>query len=200
MKKKLIFYFLTSLSILFCYCESNNLYEKQIKELDSLQIVLKEAISNFNDIDSLKCYKAYEKQYTYSNFINDNLSDTVSKETAKNLKLFYLVGKNLVNYLAMNSKWKEEANLSIKQLSDLNHDLKNGHIEDESVFEYISEEKTEVLKVIEMLKSNTELIRSSLETFDKTLPAAKETAKKLNGGLLPELVKPEIKTFLETIN
>ncbi len=174
-------------------CKNSNQYAKQVKELDSLKVVLQEALVNFNTIDSAKCYQAYAEQFTYSTFINANLRDTVSKQTAENLQLFYATGKNLVNFLAMSLKWKEEAQKSIKQLTDLSHDLKNGSIEDEEVIEFLSEEKIEADKIIEELKSNTELMRYSLESFSKSLPTAQETVKKLNGGSLPELVHPEIK-------
>ena len=174
-------------------CKNSNQYAKQVKELDSLKVVLQEALVNFNTIDSAKCYQAYAEQFTYSTFINANLRDTVSKQTAENLQLFYATGKNLVNFLTMSLKWKEEAQKSIKQLTDLSHDLKNGSIEDEEVIEFLSEEKIEADKIIEELKSNTELMRYSLESFSKSLPTAQETVKKLNGGSLPELVHPEIK-------
>ena len=187
-----------ALVIYISSCKSSNQYAKQIKELDSLKVVLQEALVNFNTIDSAKCYQAYSEQFTYSSFISANLRDTVSKQTADNLQLFYAVGKNLVNYLAMSPKWKEEGQKSIKQLTDLSHDLKNGSVEDEEVVEFLSEEKIEADKIIEELKSNTELMRYSLESFSKSLPTAQETVKKLNGGSLPELVKPKIKAKVES--
>lgn len=192
--------FLVSLVVLTMYvssCKNSNQYAKQVKELDSLKVVLQEALVNFNTIDSAKCYKAYAEQFTYSTFINANLRDTVSRETAENLQLFYAVGKNLVNYLVMSPKWKEEAKQSIKQLTDLSHDLKNGSVEEEEVVEFLSEEKKESDKIIEELKANTELMRYSLETFSKTLPTAQETVKKLNSGALPELATPKIKAQVE---
>ena len=182
-----------ALTIYVSSCKNSNQYAKQVKELDSLKVVLQEALVNFNTIDSAKCYQAYSEQFTYSTFINANLRDTVSRQTAENLQLFYATGKNLVNFLAMSPKWKEEAQKSIKQLTDLSHDLKNGSLEEEEVVEFLSEEKIEADKIIEELKSNTELMRYSLESFSKTLPTAQETVKKLNGGLLPTIIQPEIK-------
>lgn len=185
------------ISMLSSSCRNPNQYQKQVKELDSLKVVLQEAIVNFNTVDSVKCSEAYTQQFTYSNFINTNLKDTVSLETAENLQSFYSVGKNLVNYLAMCSKWKTEAKQSIKQLTDLSHDLKNGSAEDEEVFEFVSEEKMEAIKIIEELKTNTELVRFSLESFSKSLPTALETIKKINNGSLPPLIQPKIKVQIE---
>ena len=90
-----------ALTIYVSSCKNSNQYAKQVKELDSLKVVLQEALVNFNTIDSAKCYQAYSEQFTYSTFINANLRDTVSRQTAENLQLFYATGKNLVNFLAM---------------------------------------------------------------------------------------------------
>lgn len=188
---------IVALTFFISSCKNNNHYAKQVKELDSLKVVLQEALVNFNTIDSAKCYNAYAEQFTYSTFINANLRDTVPRQIAENLQSFYAVGKNLVNYLAMSPKWKAEAKKSIKQLTDLSHDLKNGSVEDEEVVEFLSEEKIEANKIIEELKSNTELMRYSLESFSKSLPTAQETVKKLNGGTLPVLVTPKIKAQVE---
>jgi len=188
---------LVALTVYISSCKNSNHYAKQVKELDSLKVVLQEALVNFNTIDSAKCFKAYTEQFTYSTFINANLRDTVSRQTAENLQLFYSVGKNLVNFLAMSPKWKVEAKQSIKQLTDLSHDLKNGSVEEEDAIEFLSEEKIEADKIIEELKTNTELMRYSLETFSKSLLTAQETVKKLNGGSLPELVTPSIKAKVD---
>ena len=110
-----------ALTIYVSSCKNSNQYAKQVKELDSLKVVLQEALVNFNTIDSAKCYQAYSEQFTYSTFINANLRDTVSRQTAENLQLFYATGKNLVNFLAMSPKWKEEAQKSIKQLTFIQH-------------------------------------------------------------------------------
>lgn len=196
---KTLLYLIVSIGLILMSssCKDSNQYQKQVKELDSLKVVLQEAIVNFNTVDSTKCAEAYTQQSTYSIFINSNLKDTVSIVTAENLQLFYSVGKNLVNYLAMSTKWKTEAKLSVKQLTDLSHDLKNGSVEEEEVFEFVSEEKMEAIKIIEELKTNTELVRFSLESFSKSLPIAIETVKKINNGSLPPLVQPKIKVQIE---
>ena len=139
----------------------------------------------------------FSKQFTYASYINVNLKDTVSKSTAEALQTFYLLGKNMVNYLAMRPVWLAEAQKSITQLTNLSHDLKNNSVEDEEVVEFINEEKKEAEKIIAELKENTEAIRIQMEQFTLTLPVAEEVVKKLNKNLLPELEKPEIKAQIE---
>ena len=181
------------ISVLNSSCRNPNQYQKQVKELDSLKVVLQEAIVSFNTIDSVKCVEVYAQQYTYASFIKSNLKDTVSIATAEQLQLFYSIGKNLVSFLVMSPNWKDEAKQSIKQLTDLSHDLKNGSLEEETVFYFVSDENRHATKIIEELKTNTDLMRYSLDVFSKSLPVAQETVKKLNNGALPELIHPEIR-------
>jgi replicative superfamily II helicase len=181
----------------FSNCNNSHTYDKQIKELDSLKIVLQQSVSNFKTLDSAAIYEAYAKQYTYSSFINVNLKDTVKRSTADNLQTFYSIGKGMVNYLAMRPKWLEEANLSMKQLSDLSHDLKNGSVEVEEAVEFINEEKKEAEKIIEELTINTNVARSYMESYTKTLPSAEEVVKQLNKDALPVIERPVIKPQME---
>lgn len=184
--------FIATVFMLFS-CKNGNTYTKQVKELDSLKVVLQEAISNFNTIDSVKCYQNYSEQYTYFNFIRENLKDTISKTEAENLQMFVSLGKNMLNYLAKKPNWTQEANISLKQLTDLSYDLKNGNIENEEAVDFILKEKTQAFKIIDELKTNTELMRYSLETFTNTLPTVENIVKKLNNGNLPELDQPKIR-------
>lgn len=50
-----------SLSFVFTSCKNKNEYAKQVKEIDSLKVVLQETLVNFNTIDSAKCYEEDRK-------------------------------------------------------------------------------------------------------------------------------------------
>ena len=195
---KLFFLSLTVICFsLFTSCNHAHTYDKYVKELDSLKVVVEQSVANFKTIDSTSCYNAYSQQFTYASYINVNLKDTVSKSIANDLQTFYMLGRSMVNYLAMRPVWLGEAQKSITQLTNLSHDLKNGSVEDEEVIEFINEEKKEAEKIIGELKENTEAIREYMEQFTKTLPTAELTVKKLNNDVLPELVKPEVKAQKE---
>ncbi len=174
-------------------CKPSHAYDKYIKELDSLKIVVEQTIDNFNTIDSALCYEAYSKQYTYTIFITANLKDTVSKSSAEAMQTFFATGKPINNYLAMRPVWLAEARTRVKQLSTLSTDLKNGTIETAEAVEFINEEKKQSEKIIEELKVNTSLLRKQLEQYAKNLPVIEGMIKELNGGQLPEWIKPEIK-------
>ncbi len=174
-------------------CKPAHVYDKYIKELDSLKVVVEQAVDNFNTVDSSQCYNTYSKQYTYSTFINAHLKDTVTKEQAEGMQRFFAIGKPLNDYLAMRPLWLTEARLRIKQVSALTNDLKNGSIETGEAIEYINEEKKQSEKIIEELKINTALIRKHLELYAKNLPVVESVLRNINSEKLPDLMKPEIR-------
>lgn len=194
MTKNIVSFLLFSLAsaIVFSSCHDDHKYDKSIKELDSLKIVVQQSITHFKEVDSVSCYNAYNKQNTYSSFINLNLRDTVSRVVAEDLQTFYIIGKSMVNYLAMRPKWQQEAQMSIIQITNLAHDLKNGAVKDEEAIEYVSEEKKEAEKIIQELNENSEIIRRIMQQYEKSLPTAEDVVKKINSGVLPQLKNPAI--------
>lgn len=185
------------MAISFMSCRNTHAYDKYVKELDSLKVVLQQSVDNFKTVDSTQCVQAFSKQYTYSLFINTHLKDTVTKTIAENLQIFHSVEKGLNDYLKLRSSWLTEAHLSIGQLQTLSHDLKNGSVNEDDAIEFINEEKKQAEKIIEELKINTETIRKHLELFNQSLPVIENLVKHLNSGVLPELVTPDIKQTTE---
>lgn len=180
-------------ALLLPMCKPSHAYDKYIKELDSLKVVVEQAIDNFRTIDSLQCYEALSKQHTFNAFIATHLKDTVSKSEAEALQLFSATGKPINNYLAMRPVWLAEAHTRVKQLNALSTDLKNNNIEAAEAVQFINDEKKQSEKIIEELKLNTVLLRKHLDFYSKNLPVIESLIKKINGGELPELIKPEIK-------
>lgn len=181
------------LSVFATSCKNTHAYDKYVKELDSLKVVLQQSVDNFKTVDSASCIQAYTKQYTYSLFIDSHLKDTVTKVVAENLQNFHSIEKGLNDYVELRSTWLNEANLSITQLQTLSHDLKNGSINEDEAIEFINEEKKQAEKIIEELKINTETIRKHLDVFNQSLPVCEDLIKQLNSGILPELVNPKTK-------
>lgn len=190
--KLLLFIPLCCLAVFCTSCKNTHGYEKYVKELDSLKVVVEQAMGNFKTVDSVAVYHAYIKQQTYTQFINANLKDTVSKEEAAGLSSFGDIGEGLQAYLSNRSQWLAEASVTISQLHNLSNDLKNGSVDIDEAVEYIHTEKLQSEKIIEELKVNTESIRKILAVHTKSLPVAEEVVKKLNHGVLPPLpINPE---------
>jgi polyhydroxyalkanoate synthesis regulator phasin len=173
-------------------CKNKHAHDKHIKQLDSLKIVLQQTVVNFKTVDSLTCVNAFNKQYTYSQFLNTHLKDTVTKATAENLQIFYSIGKGLKTYLGHRASWLNKASLSINQLQDLSNDLKTGSIDGDEAIEFMGEEKKQAEAIINELKQNTEIIRNHLDQYNQSLPECESLIKKLNNGMLPEIIKTQI--------
>lgn len=177
----------------FFSCRNPHTYDKYVKELDSLKIVVQQSVDNFKTVDSSNCVTAYSKQITYALFIETHLKDTVTKSVAENLQSFQSVKQGIGDYLSLRSNWLSKANLSIVQLQTLSHDLKNGSVSNDEAIEYINQEKKHAEAVIEELKVNTEAIRKHLEVYNQALPVCENLIKELNSGTLPQLVNPKDK-------
>jgi hypothetical protein len=177
----------------FFSCKNAHTYDKYVKELDSLKVVLQQSVDNFKTVDSATCVNAYSKQYTYSQFIETHLKDTVTKSVAEILQNFQSVKQGLNEYLSLRSNWLARANTSIKQLQTLSHDLKNGSVNEEEAIEFINQEKKQAELIIEELKVNTETIRKHLEVYNQSLPVCENLVKELNSGVLPQLLSPPTK-------
>ena len=184
---KLFFSFLLGCCILFqmVSCKNTHTFDKYVKELDSLKIVVEQAVDNFKTVDSLTCFTVFNTQASYSKYINSNLKDTISKIEAENLQLFFATGKGLRDYTTKRQTWLNEAALTITQITALSHDLKQGAIEPEEAVDFINKEKKQAEKIIDELKLNTESVRECILTYNKSLPFVQSVLKRLNGGVLP---------------
>lgn len=186
-----IFSFLVLINLLFLTsCKLSNPYQKQIKELDSLKIVVEESIDYFNKIDSSTCAGYLAKQQTYQSYLLQNLKDTLTKSEAENIQLMMNVGDPIKDYLNQRNEWLQQAKISIMQLQNLNQDLKNNTLDASEAVEYINNEKKHAEQVIQNLKTNTELIRKNLEKYKSVEQGTEATIKNLNSGNLPTIVQP----------
>ena len=169
-------------------CQTKPIYDESIKELDSLKIVIQQALVNFKTIDSAACYNAQYKQSTYLHFLETHLKDTISKQDAEQIQQFQSLKSGFDTYVKYRSNWIQRAQRSIHQLQTLTNDLKNGSVNHAEVVSYINEEKTNAFQTIEVLKTNTDNMRKHLELYNQYLPAYESIIKKLNAGVLPQLI------------
>jgi hypothetical protein len=176
--------------VLLTNCRLSNPYQKQIKELDSLKIVVEEAIDYFNKIDSAECVRFLTTQESYESFLLKNLTDTLTKSEAESVQLMMNVGEPFKDYLKQRHYWISQAHLSVKQLQNLNQDLKNNALEPSEAVEYINQEKKIAEQNIQLLKTNTELIRKNIEIFKSVVQHNELIIKKINAGNLPAIQQP----------
>lgn len=178
--------FIAGLVLFSCQTKPN--YDIPIKELDSLKIVLQQALVNFKAIDSAICFNAQHKLNTYLHFLETHLNDTISKQDAEHIQQFQSVKPGFDTYVKYRISWIQRAQQSIHQLQTLTNDLNNGSVDYTEAVSYINEEKNNAVQAIEVLKTNTDNMRKHLELYNQYLPAYESIIKKLNAGVLPQLM------------
>lgn len=172
-------------------CNRSNTYQKYSAELDSLNTVLHQSVSNLKKVDSLRCESAILKFKIYSEFLNDNLKDTVPLETAKQLKVFFDAGTSIVKFQSLRSAYLTNSELRSIQLQHLSNDLKQGSVNPEEAVDFINKEKQASFDLIDEMNTNAESLHSNLDLFLSSLPAVEETIRTINSGNLP--VVPQVK-------
>lgn len=172
-------------ALVLASCNRTNTYQKYTTELDSINTVLHQTANKLKIVDSMRCESAILKFKIYSEFINDNLNDTVPIETARQLKVFFETGTSIVKFQNLRSSYMTNSELRSIQLQHLSSDLRSGSITQEEAVEFISKEKQASLALIEEMNINVQNTRTNLDLFLTSLPAVEETIKLRNEGNLP---------------
>ncbi len=175
-----------------CSCGKSHEYDASVKQLDSLKVVVEQALDNFSALDSARYYDALSKQVTYTAFIREQVQDTVTKTEAEALQLFYSTGKPFRGFFTSRRALLAEAQTSATQLRNLSQDLAGSAVSARDAIGYINEEKKEAEKVISLLKTNTSLLRRQMEDFNRSLPVVETLIKQHHSGTLPPVTSPEL--------
>ena len=170
MKKSAFIFLLTLVWILQTACSRLPTYEKHIKELDSLKIVLNQAADNFKQIDSLSCVDYYNQYYAYTQFINKSSVDTINKIDAENLQVFYKSGNTIKEYLNIRNVSLQKVKTINSQLINLTRDLKSGAIKSEDAITFINAENQNAITCITDLKTNTTITQQAIDNFSGSHP------------------------------
>ncbi|MBX3165190.1 MAG: hypothetical protein KF900_11995 [Bacteroidetes bacterium] len=183
--------------IVFFACNKSNASTEQLKTLDSLNIVanmisaeLKSA--ELKKADTILLKHRLTKFFQYKQFIKQNINDTISKMEADNLQHFYNGGKNLQAYQANRLALISRANLISSQLNKLSSDKKNNALSEEQFSIFLTQEKTEILKLLQVYAVQSQLFYTSLEEFENSILGVETLIKSRNHGVLPTIVKDTV--------
>jgi hypothetical protein len=166
-----LFVFFGSLAVLmFSSCDPSKRYAVELKQLDSLSNSLDSAQVKFAAIDTIEIHKHINELNINLNFIENNNSDTVNRETAFVLSDYSALHETFkkINkeYIELMKKQKE----SKEQILNLIHDLKNGKVQEEKIPVYIKDEQTEADRVIQGVEVLSESTKTSVEKFEMNQP------------------------------
>ncbi|MBS1637337.1 MAG: hypothetical protein JST26_15560 [Bacteroidetes bacterium] len=179
-------------SMLLLACGRSHVYDASVKQLDSLKVVVEQALDGYIKTDSASCRQVLNKQASYAAFMMSHVNDTIPANEAQTLREFYATGTPLRHFFSTRALLISDARTSVQQLKNLSHDLTSGAVESEKAIGFINDEKIAAEKIISQLKQSTEQIHIQLETFNRTLPVVENMARRYNQGALPPVTPAEL--------
>ena len=184
---------LVSLILSICTsCSVKNQVEAEYKKLDSLSIVLNTKLTELNKCDTALLLRAITKFTNYAVFIENNLSDTITKTQANGLQQLYVSGNNLKAFAVNRINIRSRANLVIEQVRKLNSDLENGLITKADYLKNFDAESKAMLQLITYCDNETKNFNSNIQDFKNAISPVEMLIKSRNNGLLPEAIKDSI--------
>jgi hypothetical protein len=164
---RLVFIVLIGLSTLFVSCSNPDRHKEKISTLDSLKAELDKKIAVFLSIDTIKISRNLSTYDANIKWMRENIKDTLSINYLNALKNYRTVNEPLLFLQSNFNSIATDAEYSRQQLLKLSSDLKKNLVEDERAFEFYTIEKMEAEKMNEVLQSNYQLAKESIDTFDK---------------------------------
>ncbi len=176
----------------FQNCSIKGQVEVEVKRLDSVSIVLHSKLQELNKCDTVLLGRALTKFRNYATFIENNISDTITKEEANSLQQFYLSGKNLeafsVNYKSLRSR----TGLVSDQIKKLMSDVEQGSI---SKKDFLSNYDNEVKAASQLVALTTNELKNNLNSIQdlkNSLLPVEALIRSRNNGQLPEVINDKV--------
>ncbi len=179
-------------SVFFCLSCKNASYEKQIKTLDSLSGALNQKLIELKQVDTVILAKAISKYTNYKQFIQQNVSDTVSKSEADHLQQFFVCGKNLLDFSENRRSILGRGELINSQLNKLIHDAKENVLDEEKLTQFTNEERNNAELLIKNSFGQQQLFQANLQEFKLSLAGIEALIRARNNGQMPTVIKDSI--------
>jgi hypothetical protein len=184
--QKVLLYTFFIFSLLSCQDkEADNVLRTSI---DSLSGALNQKVFELQKTDTALLNKATVKFTNYKRFIEQYVSDTLSKTEADAIVEFQNAGNILNSFLVNKEIILRHGQLLSAQLNNLSTDLKNNSAP-QLANNYFSNEKKEADNLIKAILSQQQNFQTNIQKFKNSLPLIEEIIKRNNGGQLPFVVK-----------
>ncbi len=188
MKIGLTYLIVIVLGLFFFSCTNSAKKEQLIKCIDSLQTVLSLKQTELCKIDTIQLNKAITRFKNYSEFIHQNISDTLALQEAETINLFYTSGKNLENFNANKISLLTRISLINSQLTKLKLDVQGGNYKPNVTELLVNEEKAQTKNISEIVTIQLQNYISNLQTLKNSLYPTEVILKNKNGGNLPTVI------------
>lgn len=160
--------------------------------MDSTRIVLQVKLNELKKAESNISCLSFGKFETYSNFLNSNLKDTITRAQANALQLFVNSGKVIKLFNEEKQDLIKQTETSIIQIQKLSGDIKENQVAQNVMDTYFNNEKNQAEKVIAIIEQNIRALNLSLVNFKNSTVRTEELIRQVNNGQLPAVVKDTI--------
>lgn len=182
----------TSIVAFFLLTTSCSLKSKvtdELRQLDSLHIVLQTKLNQLQGADTILLNKALSRFSSYASFIENHIQDTLQKEEAGVLQEFYLSGNNLKSFIYNRSALMARMNLVSSQITKLKTDTESNAMRRDEFLMHYTTEINACKELILLSEKQIDGFNSAIGIFKSNLQPLEDLIKKRNNGLLPTEVK-----------
>jgi hypothetical protein len=170
---------------LFSSCSLKSKVAPELRQLDSLHIVLQTKLEQLKNTDTLTLDKAVKRYIAYSSFIENNIRDTVSKDEATTIQQFYSNGNNLKRFQLNRAALLARMKLVSSQITKLKTDADNNAIRQDVFMMHYTAESKVCKELIALSVKQMEGFNQAMSAFKSNLLSVETFIKKRNSNELP---------------
>ncbi len=189
MKNTLRYFCLLFCTILFLSCSNSEVYEKGIKNLDSLEGALGLITREMQNTDTVQLNAALERFSIYGFFIKTQVKDTLSPAEAEAIKKFFQSGAALESYMKNRAVLLARSALMHSQRVNLRSDMAEGIPEEPELKMALDKEMNASRDLSNTMLDQQKKYYNTILEFKQALPLTEEFIRKHNMNELPALVK-----------
>ena len=178
--------------LVFQNCSIKGQVAVEAKRLDSVSIVLNSKLQELNKCDTALLERAITKFTNYSTFIENNISDTITKEEATSLQQFYQSGKNLKAFDKNFESLRSRTILVSDQIKKLMSDLENGSISKKDFLASYDNEFNAASRLISQTTIELKNNLNSVQDLKNSLLPVEALIRSRNKGQLPEAINSKV--------
>jgi hypothetical protein len=146
---------------------TKNLTEEQNQKLNALGLQLDSTLSSLNEIDSAKTFDSSENYFENLNFIQNEMTDTIDRETTFFIDKYYSLRKDFKLFKTNYSKVRKEIAVTRTQLANLKHDGDNGLLQEGQFDKYYHLESNNIILIMETVNGVTKAVEQILPAYEK---------------------------------
>jgi hypothetical protein len=165
--------------LLFSACNHSDKYTKEIKQLDSLSMMLDSAEMKIIKIDTLKINKYTIEIKTNLRDFEVNNKDSISNGNTILLSDYGRCYNPLIELNKAYSEQKHEIEESKEQIENLIHDLKINKVDEKKVTDYFMDERLAANKSIQMVIAMENVYQLYVKKYDEYNPKILDYIKKI---------------------